>query len=116
MWGKHLLLDASKCCNHAIRNKHIIDSFARTLVRKIDMVAYGEPQIHHFGLGDKKGYTLVQLIQTSNITAHFCEESNDMYLDVFSCKEFKPEDVEAVVNEYFKPNTYKSRMIIRPVE
>jgi S-adenosylmethionine/arginine decarboxylase-like enzyme len=67
------------------------------------MVAYGAPQVVHFGSGDKSGYTLVQLIETSNITAHFCEESNDMYLDVFSCKPFNPKDVEAVVNLYFSP-------------
>jgi len=75
------------------------------------MVAYGEPQVVHFGSGDKSGYTLVQLIETSNITAHFCEETNDMYLDVFSCKPFRPEDVESVVNQHFSP-THKNRMFV----
>jgi len=65
------------------------------------MVAYGKPQIVMFGTGNKKGYTLVQLIETSNICAHFCEETNDMYLDVFSCKTFEPDLVRMVVEESF---------------
>ena len=67
------------------------------------MVPYGEPQVVRFGSGNKQGYTLVQLIETSNITAHFVEETNDMYLDVFSCKDFRPEDVRSMVSKYFDP-------------
>lgn len=48
------------------------------LVKDIDMVPYGGPQVVHFGSGNKAGYTLVQLIETSNITAHFVEETNDL--------------------------------------
>jgi hypothetical protein len=53
-------------------------------VKEIDMVAFGAPRIVRFGSDHCKGYTLVQLIQTSNITAHFAEDTNDVYLDVFS--------------------------------
>lgn len=67
------------------------------------MVPYGEPQVQHFGSGNKAGYTLVQLIETSNICAHFVEETNDMYLDVFSCKTFDPRTVKNVVRDYFIP-------------
>jgi S-adenosylmethionine/arginine decarboxylase-like enzyme len=110
-WGYHLMLDCSKCLASSIRSSSNISTFAKTLVKRIDMVAYGEPQVVHFGSGDKSGYTLVQLIETSNITAHFCEETNDMYLDVFSCKPFRPEDVESVVNQHFGP-THKNRMFV----
>jgi hypothetical protein len=87
--------------------------FAKHLVRKIDMVPYGEPQVKLFGSGNKAGYTLVQLIETSNITAHFVEETNDMYLDVFSCKPFQPVDVEQVVNLYFGPIEKNRSFFIR---
>jgi S-adenosylmethionine/arginine decarboxylase-like enzyme len=65
------------------------------------MVPFGPPQVHHFGSGNKAGYTLVQLIETSNITAHFVEETNDMYLDVFSCKPFQSDVVSETVREFF---------------
>jgi S-adenosylmethionine/arginine decarboxylase-like enzyme len=67
------------------------------------MVPYGEAQVVKFGSGNKAGYTLVQLIETSNICAHFVEETNDIYLDVFSCKPFNPTDVEAMVGLFFSP-------------
>ena len=77
------------------------------------MVAYGKPQIVHFGTGNKAGYTLVQLIETSNIVAHFVEEYNDMYLDVFSCKPFSPETVEATVYSHFHPLAVSCRVLER---
>jgi S-adenosylmethionine/arginine decarboxylase-like enzyme len=67
------------------------------------MKPYGEPQVVMFGEGNKRGYTLIQLIETSNIAGHFCEESNNAYLDVFSCKPFDYATVEAVVGQYFDP-------------
>ena len=93
MWGFHLCLDIAKCKPANIRCKANIERFTRHLVRDIDMVAFGSPQIAHFGSGNKAGYTLVQLIETSNICAHFCEENNTAYIDVFSCK---PYDIKVV--------------------
>lgn len=102
-WGYHSVLNIAGCAPKSIRCSKNIKLFSKELVKRIDMVAYGKPQIVMFGTGNKKGYTLVQLIETSNITAHFCEEDNAIFLDVFSCKPFFKEDVEDVVIEYFKP-------------
>lgn len=112
-WGKHLVLDVQKCTPQAIRSRKAIDAFARHLVRDIKMVPYGEPQIQMFGTGNKKGYTLVQLIETSNICAHFAEETNDMYLDVFSCKDFDQRRVEKLVRSYFQPMHMTGRVLYR---
>lgn len=112
-WGYHLILDASKCISSKIKSKQNIESFANALVKKIDMVPYGAPQVNHFGSGNKAGYTLVQLIETSNICAHFVEETSDMYLDVFSCKTFNPADVEAMVGLYFSPRMMNRNFFIR---
>jgi S-adenosylmethionine/arginine decarboxylase-like enzyme len=79
----------------------VIYNFTKQLVEDIEMIAYGEPQIVNFGSGDKAGYTLVQLIETSNICAHFVNENDTMYLDVFSCKPYDDETVVKLVAEYF---------------
>ena len=100
-WGYHLMLDCSFCDPYNIRDKDVIYAFTKQLVKDIDMVAYGEPQIVKFGSGNKAGYTLVQLIETSNICAHFVDEDNTMYLDVFSCKQFNADVVEKIVKDYF---------------
>ena len=102
-WGFALALDLGRCCPRAIRCPTTIRDFSRTLVKEIDMKAYGEPQIIHFGEDNKAGYTLVQLIETSNITAHFCEQDNAAFIDIFSCKEFDPKDAKRVVDQFFRP-------------
>lgn len=103
-WGYHLQLNC-KACNENAKwpNENKIYEFTKELVQAIDMIAYGEPQIYHFGTGNKAGYTLIQLIETSNIAAHFCDDSGDVYLDVFSCKEFSMRTVIDLVHEWFEP-------------
>ena len=112
-WGYHLLLNARNCNPGRIRSRLMINKFTRNLVKDIDMVAYGEPMIVMFGTGNKKGYTLVQLIETSNICAHFVEETNDMYLDVFSCKTFQEDVVKKLVSQYFKTNEIDTKLVVR---
>jgi S-adenosylmethionine/arginine decarboxylase-like enzyme len=112
-WGYHLTVDARDCNPEALRSKKTIAEFSKKLVSDIDMVAYGAPRIVMFGEGNKKGYTLVQLIETSDITAHFVEETNDIYFDVFSCKSFNPKTAMKVINDYFQPRKTKVRFIKR---
>ena len=112
-WGKHLILDAAGCSPKRIGSEVVIKNFTKDLVKQIDMVAYGEPQIVMFGTGNKKGYTLIQLIETSNIAGHFVEENNTMYLDVFSCKDFDAEIVKKLVHEYFHAQSFSSRVLLR---
>jgi S-adenosylmethionine decarboxylase len=91
----------------------VITGFAKTLVKRIDMVAFGEPQVVMFGSGNKKGYTLIQLIETSNIAAHFVEENNSMYLDVFSCKDFDANVVKDAVHEFFDAQKFRTKLMLR---
>src|SRR5687767_6909862 len=103
-FGQHLIVDASGC-NKRISDRDSIAAFARELVIAIDMKAYGDPWIEHFGhdLPKASGFTLVQLIETSNITAHFCDYSGEAYLDVFSCKSFDIDVALAVIDRFFEP-------------
>lgn len=112
-WGYHLIIDASDCNPDAIRSYKTIYDFTKRLVKDIDMVAFGEPHIVDFGHGDKSGYSLVQLIETSNICGHFVNEYNDIYLDVFSCKPYDKEVVINLVKEVFEPNNVKTVMVNR---
>jgi S-adenosylmethionine/arginine decarboxylase-like enzyme len=112
-WGKHLILDAAGCSPKMIGSSTVIKNFTNDLVKRIDMKAYGEPQIVMFGTGNKKGYTLIQLIETSNIAGHFVEENNTMYLDVFSCKDFDAEIVRELVGEYFNAQKFNTRVLLR---
>lgn len=112
-WGYHLHLDCSGCNNEAIKSHQTIYDFTKELVKAIDMVAYGEPQIINFGSEDKAGYTLVQLIETSNIGAHFVNEYNHIYLDVFSCKNFDQKVVKQLVKKYFGAKKMRKTFMYR---
>ena len=112
-WGKHLMIDAARLNGPAIRNPTRIHHFTAALVKRIDMIPYGPSQVVMFGSGNKKGYTMVQLIETSNICAHFVEENNSMYLDVFSCKDFDPIVVKETVEEFFEAKHMKLKVLTR---
>lgn len=115
VWGYHLMLDCSGGDKSAVTNPELIAEFTKRLVSEIDMIAYGEPQIVHFAdhCPAKAGYTLIQLIETSNICCHFIDKTGDFFLDVFSCKEFNPEDVKKVVEIYFQPRKMKEHWFVR---
>lgn len=116
-WGYHTIIDASGCDAEAIQSYDTIYNFTKQLVNDIDMVAYGEPQIVNFGSGNKAGYTLVQLIETSNICAHFVPDDGKggtaMYLDVFSCKPYDPQVVADIAKQYFKFTKFNTAFVER---
>ena len=117
-WGYHPLLDCRGSPRELITDRSNIEQFAKEMVKRIDMVAYGEPIIEHFATHDpgKAGYTLVQLIETSNITAHFIDSNGNIYMDVFSCKPFKNEEAIAVVEQFFRPEKIKMHFITRDAD
>lgn len=111
-WGYHLLLDCSGC--EQIHLKDNIYNFIKDLVPSIDMIAHGEPIIEHLLAGDpKQGYSLMQLITTSNICAHFMELDGTAYFDIFSCKEFDIEKAKEIVIKYFNPKSIRVNFITR---
>jgi len=115
-WGYHLMIDSSGC-NEGIKDRETIYKFIKELVKEIDMTAHGEPIIEYLLPGDpKQGYSLMQLITTSNICAHFIETDMTAYFDVFSCKEFDNNIVLKVINKYFEPKKVKLNFITRHAE
>lgn len=112
-WGYTLLTDSKNCDYDAIISYENIYNFSKELVEKIEMIAFGEPQIVNFGSGPAQGFTLVQLIETSSITGHWANDSKEAYIDVFSCKKFDQEIVLEIINKYFKPSAIKKTYIER---
>ena len=105
MWGKHVIIDMSAGDRERVRSARHICRFVETLVETIGMKAYGLPVLEHFAehVPEAAGYSLVQLIETSAITGHFCGSSGDAYIDIFSCKNFEAELAVRVVRTAFRP-------------
>lgn len=102
-WGWHLVLNLYDCDPQKIRSAEVIRAFVIELCERIAMRRFGEPTIVKFGEDPRvSGYSLVQLIETSNICAHFADESNAVYLDIFSCKKFDPEQAASFCIETFQ--------------
>jgi len=115
MWGKHLIIDMSAGDRERVQSAQHISRFAETLVETIGMKAYGAPLLEHFAehLPEAAGYSLVQLIETSAITGHFCDRSGDAYIDIFSCKDFDAELAVEVVRAAFRPQHINFITLVR---
>ena len=101
-WGISCSIDIYNCNPASIRSAAVIQDYTIKLCKLIEMERYGDVQIVHFGTGNKEGFTLIQLIETSNITGHFSNDKNAAYIDIFSCKMFCPEQVAKFTQEFFE--------------
>ena len=115
-YGQHMLIDTRQC-NSKIISIPDVTQFIKELVVLIDMVGWKEPMVTRFpedkALGSLQGVSAIQMIYTSSITLHGHDVTRDMYLDIFSCKEYDAEKVENFVKEFFSPVVYKSQTVLR---
>ncbi|HOJ97602.1 MAG TPA: S-adenosylmethionine decarboxylase [Methanospirillum sp.] len=100
-WGIETIIDLYDCNGAIIRDPERIKEYSRKLVDILRMIPYGDPVVVHFGKDDKIGYTLVQLIETSNITAHFAEDTNSAFINIFSCKDYDVDEAVTFTREFF---------------
>ncbi len=114
-WGVHLIADLTGCDMAYIRDGDHIRRFAGDLTKYIGMETYGEPLVERFALDNPAaaGYSLVQLITTSSITAHFAESTNRAFVDVFSCKPFDADAAAEYIASYFGAASYTVRVLER---
>ena len=113
-WGWHLVLNLYDCNLEKIQSAEVIRNFVIELCDVIEMRRFGEPTIVNFGDDPRvTGYSLVQLIETSNICAHFADYSRAVYLDIFSCKKFDPEVAAAFCIQVFEAGKASGNFISR---
>ncbi|MBT3176606.1 MAG: S-adenosylmethionine decarboxylase [Desulfobacula sp.] len=114
VWGIASAIDIYGCDPDKIRDAELIKKFVIELCDLIEMKRFGETQVIHFGEDEKvAGFSMVQLIETSLISAHFANKSNVTYLDVFSCKAYDPEKVRTFAQEYFGGSLSKLHVTYR---
>jgi S-adenosylmethionine/arginine decarboxylase-like enzyme len=102
LWGLASSIDIYNCDGATIRDADKIRRFVAELCDLIGMRRFGETLVVHFGEEERvAGYSMVQLIETSLISAHFANLTNTVYLDVFSCKLYDPHTVEEFARTYF---------------
>lgn len=113
-WGIASAIDIYGCNPEKIRDAEAIRNFVVELCDLIEMKRFGETQVVHFGEDERvAGYSMVQLIETSLISGHFANLTNAVYLDVFSCKAYDPEVVQAFAQHYFDGKSSNLNMTLR---
>lgn len=102
VWGIATSIDIYNCDPATIRSAERIKQFVIELCDLIEMKRFGETLVVHFGEDERvAGYSMAQLIETSLISAHFANQTNAVYLDVFSCKPYDPTVVIDFAKEFF---------------
>jgi len=113
-WGISSSIDLYECDLALMQNADAIREFVKTLCERIKMRRYGDTQVVFFGDDPRvTGFSMTQLIETSLISAHFADASCAIYLDVFSCAPYEPEDAAKFAAEYFKAVRYNINVTYR---
>lgn len=116
MFGQELIINLYECDLAKISSADEIKKFVIELCDNvIKMKRYGEAFIPHFGHDNpiSSGYSLVQLIETSSVTAHFSEFKRSVYLNIFSCAWYDPEKTAQFVKEFFGAQKIETQLIKR---
>lgn len=101
-WGICTSLDVKECDHDKITIESHLRKYVDTLCKLIKMKKHGACQIVHFGDDDKvAGYSMTQLIETSLISGHFANLTNNAYIDIFSCKFYNPYLAADFTKEFF---------------
>ncbi len=119
-YGKELILDIHHCDAETFTRKSIKEYFI-LLCEKIDMKAEKLCWWDDHGVEPKlqqtephtKGTTAVQFILTSNITIHTLDILKNVYINIFSCKDFDTEIAIQFSEEWFKGKVVNSHIIER---
>ena len=116
MFGQELILNLYDCDLVTISSGEKIKEFVVTLCDDvIKMKRYGDAMIPHFGHDNPitSGYSLVQLIETSSVTAHFSEYKKSVYLNIFSCAWYDPKATEEFCKKFFGAKRVESTLLKR---
>lgn len=119
-YGKEVVIDLHNCDSTTFTRRSIKKYF-KELCEKIDMVRcelyfwddQGVPKAEQQTEKHLVGISAVQFIITSNITIHTLTLMGNVYLNIFSCKDF---DVDLAIDfskKWFKGDVVTKRIIAR---
>ena len=119
-YGKELILDIHNCDSSTFTRKSIKEFF-NELCTLIDMERCklyfwddrGVPMEEQETEPHLKGTSAIQFIRTSNITIHTLDLLANVYLNIFSCKEFDVNIAKKFTEEWFKGNIINSHVLER---
>jgi S-adenosylmethionine/arginine decarboxylase-like enzyme len=114
-WGIQVSLDLHGCNPATIRDAEMVRKHVYELCDLIKVIRFGDCQVVHFAdhNEDVAGFSMVQLIETSLISGHYANKSNNVFLDVFSCKYYDPDLVASFSKSYFEAKDCTIHLTLR---
>jgi hypothetical protein len=98
---QNMMVSAWDASPKKVRSYTNIRHFVKELLENLGFIAFGEPEIAYSKTG-KTGYMLCQLFTpASSIGGYFDDVANEVYLDVFTSEEFRPEIVIETLDKFF---------------
>lgn len=108
MYGKELILDLHECDVSKFTRKHIEDYF----IQLCNLIEMTRCDLHFWDDLDTpddekqtsphtKGTSAIQFILTSNITIHTLDLLSNVYINIFSCKDFNAHAAADFSSFYF---------------
>ena len=115
VFGYELVLDLQECDRNVMSSAKKLQEYVDTLCKLIKMKKYGKCLLPYFGekKAFTKGYSLVQLIETSSITGHFSEYWGTSYINIFSCKPYDHNLAKKFTKDFFGAKKVKARFLVR---
>lgn len=115
IYGYELILDLEGCEKKVLTSRQKLQEYVDKLCKLIKMKKYRKTLIPYFGekKAHTKGYSLVQLIETSSITGHFSDLWGMAYINIFSCQKFDHIAAKRFTRQFFQAKRVKNRFLIR---
>ena len=113
-WGVSSCIDLYDCDLDLMQDEAAIKRFVRELCDLIKMRRFGDTLVVRFGDDPRvTGFSMAQLIETSLISAHFADNYQAIYLDVFSCAPYDPGEAADFAAHFFKAQRRSVQVIRR---
>ena len=113
-WGMSMSVDLYQCNPKTIRSAKKIKQFVDELCKLIKATKFRKTTVVDFGENERvTGYSMTQLIETSLISGHFANQSNAVYIDIFSCKEYPPYKAAWFCKKFFAAQRMHTKITFR---
>ena len=119
-YGKELIIDLHQCDVKTFTRKTIrkyfvaLCDFIQMERCKLTWWDYkGYPEEYEKAPDHLKGISAVQFIKTSNITVHTLDVSRQILLNIFSCKDYNPDNVIEFSRNWFNGKELRSHIVFR---
>lgn len=112
-WGLSTHINLRNCDKEKIRDPKKIALFCKKLCDLLKLQGVGKINIRRFGKGRLNGYSMFQFIETSSISAHFDEQDNKAFIDIFSCKKYDSKKAGMFCKNFFNAESALFKVIKR---